>query len=134
MKEKIKSLNQIKSLLISDKPFRKDSFCKLLKEANFKMVDALFYEFIKRGIIIRVSKGQYTFADEKPIYIGVLESTIKEVRAKKATEIRNYYNRSKTQPMTQEVSNTRLTVEEAINLLKSFGYRILKPITQYEEL
>lgn len=134
MKEKIKSLNQIKSLLVLERSFRKDSFCKLLKEANFKMVDALFCEFVKRGIIIKAKKGQYTFADEKPIYIGVLDTIIKEMRAQKAAKSRNYYKRSKTQPMIQEAPKTQLTVEEAVNFLKSLGYKILKPITQYEEL
>lgn len=134
MKEKIKSLNQIKSLLVLDGSFKKDLFCKFLKEANFKMVDALFCEFVKRGIIIKAKKGQYTFADEKPIYIGILESVIKEVRAQKAAKVRNYYKRSKTQSMIQEAPKAQLTVEEAVNFLKSLGYKILKPITQYEEL
>lgn len=134
MKEKIKSLNQIKSILILEGPFKKELFCKLLKESGFKMVNELFCEFVKRGIIIKQKKGYiYTFADEKPIYIGVLESAIKKVRAQKAAEVRTYYN-SKKQSVTQEAPKAQLTVEEAVNFLKSLGYKILKPITQYEEL
>ena len=134
MKEKIKSLNQIKSILVLEGSFKKDLFCSLLKEANFKMVDALFCELVKRGIIIRAKKGQYTFADKNPIYIGVLESVIKEIRARKAADFRNYYKNHKTKLMIQEVPKVQLTVEEAVDFLKSLGYKILKPVTQYEEL
>lgn len=71
---------------------------------------------------IRVSRGQYVF-NPKPVYIERLQ-TVWDAYA-------NYGKRSSSHLDEKQL---KLDINNAIKLLKNLGYRVLKPVTQYEEV
>lgn len=66
--------------------------------------------------IIRVSFGKYSF-NPKPVFIGRLQQV--------------WSNRIQYESSTPKPS---VSVAEAIKILKDSGYKVLKPVTEYEEL
>lgn len=72
--------------------------------------------------IVRVSRGKYQVAKE-PVYIQRLQTAFDEYTH--CANPRNYVTGSHMRVPS---------IEEAIKVLKDAGYRILKPITQYEEI
>lgn len=72
--------------------------------------------------IVRVARGKYRVAKE-PVYITRLQTAFDEYT--KCANPRNYVTGS----------HMRLpSIEEAIKVLKDAGYKVLKPVTQYEEV
>lgn len=67
--------------------------------------------------IVRVSFGKYSF-NPKPVFMGRLQQV--------------WDNRKKYEPTKQ--AKPSITVVEAIKILKDSGYKVLKPVTEYEEL
>lgn len=66
--------------------------------------------------IIRVSFGKYSF-NPKPVFIGRLQQV--------------WSNKRQYESSTPKPS---VSVAEAIKILKNSGYKVLKPVTEYEEL
>lgn len=66
--------------------------------------------------IIRVSFGKYSF-NPKPVFIGRLQQV--------------WSNRRQYESSTPKPS---VSVAKAIKILKDSGYKVLKPVTEYEEL
>lgn len=71
--------------------------------------------------IIRVSRGRYAF-NPKPIHID---------RMRKVWHDYCFYGRNRPDKDSKTLS---LDISRAITLLKSQGYKVLKPVTQYEEV
>ena len=76
------------------------------------------------GLIYTTSpRGEYEFFDcGKPIFHGDILAGLDEISAKHAKSVDKYRKKE------------GLSEQQAINLLKSKGYKILKPITQFEEI
>ena len=82
-----------------------------------------FIRAISSGVnppIIRVSRGRYVF-NPKPVYIDRL----KKVWADYVTNKR---------PENEDKKVDGISIEKAIAILKTNGYKILKPITEYKEV
>lgn len=96
----------------------------LQKELGYTNHDSML-KALTSGVnppIVRVSRGKYQVSKE-PVYIKRLQTAFDEYTH--CANPRNYVTGS----------HMRLpSVEEAIKVLKDAGYRILKPITQYEEI
>ena len=141
MKEKIKKLNEIKNVYLMTGAFKKESFVNSLKEIGIKMAPSVFKEMLNQEILVKLSKNQYFFKDDKPIYIGTLEQIIKIVRKNKAAEAKKYYYKAKNDNKAEfdnvefaEIIDSDSEIRRAIALLKQNGYKIYKCITTYEEI
>lgn len=71
--------------------------------------------------IVHVTRGVYRLAKD-PVYKGRLQTAYDSVR-----EVRRVNRIDMSHP-------TELAIKEAITLLKNAGYKILKPVTEYEEV
>lgn len=78
--------------------------------------------------ILRVERGRYAF-NAKPVYKDRLQ-TAWNYYIDYATE----HNGRKVVQTEENKSYTAKDVENAIAFLKKLGYRVLKPITRYEEI
>ena len=113
----IAELNRIKKEL--NKPFTRGVLQKELKKAGIPSNPVFFACLSKYKIIKRVSRAEFVFSNNNPIYYKLLETVYIDYAnrldkyAKKYAETRA----SKTQK-----------VEEAIQLLKSMGYQIFAPV------
>lgn len=139
MKEKIKKLNEIKNVYLMTGAFKKEDFVNTLKEIGIKMAPSVFREMLNQEILVKLSKNQYFFKDDKPIYIGTLEQIIKTVRKNKAAEAKKYYKKAHCNVESNniefaEIVSNESEIRRAIALLKQNGYKIYKCITTYEEI
>lgn len=72
--------------------------------------------------VIRMERGKYCF-NPKPIHIDKMKLVWKTYGS--------YGNRK---AMKTEKANLDILIKDAITLLKNNGYKVLKPVTQYEEV
>lgn len=72
---------------------------------------------------IRISRGKYAF-NPKPVYIE---------RLQKVWDDYGYIGRNRISS-NPDKKQLELDVNRAIKLLKDLGYKVLKPVTQYEEV
>ena len=94
------------------------------KGNNFRMYAAKF------GLIHKTGKGRNTvwhFAKE-PVHISKIENVLKEYR----TYSKKFYKKS--QPTNVSYVSEEESVNKAIALLKSLGYKIQKQVITYEEV
>lgn len=94
-----------------------------LTSAQLKtIIKGLPYENLILGILkkrkIIQKKGKfYEFCSQEPVYYKVIAAELEAFKKSKKLQVRK-----------------DLTIEDMISLLKKEGYKILKPITNYEEL
>ena len=72
---------------------------------------------------IRIERGKYTF-NKEPIYIQ---------RLQKVWDDYGYIGRNRM-ASNPDKKQLELDVNRAIKMLKELGYKVLKPVTQYEEV
>lgn len=88
---------------------------------------------IGNNIIVK-SYGKYVFADyNKPVHYGQIEKLIADIRLKR----KNQYDKQKNINSLEKINTNVEPIDDTqmmIDTLKSRGYKILKPITQYEEV
>lgn len=89
--------------------FTKEEFISLLKSNNFSVQPNFFKLFLTNKIIKKLDKYYYTFIPDS-VYWKSIEQITKTYR-KQLSE-----------------KNSKLSVEDAIKLLKSNGYKIFKEI------
>lgn len=88
---------------------------------------SLFKQFaLKNGLILKEGKTRYAIYSfpSEPVYFAKLEKAISEFKTQKKA-----YNKRKAQSV--EVVDSE---SNAIELLKSLGYKIYKPVTTFEEI
>lgn len=116
-----KNLNEVTKIINEYRErtafFDKDSFMKYCKENGVPYIQLLFHALKSRNIILKnKDMKRYCFALSQPIYIGVLQSIYEEITKN--------YNKPRER---KEESNSCISIEEAISLLKENGYLIYKP-------
>ena len=79
--------------------------------------------YVKYGLIVKLDKNKYCFTKD-PIYKKKFKEDLQKIR--------NYFNESSRK--SRENNQEKITVEQAIALLKNKGYKILKPTMNYEEI
>lgn len=93
--------------------------------------------YVGHGAIICLKRNCYQFTSE-PVYWNILKTAIEEVR--------NYHNNFQRKNKKEKKDNNEkelvvlkspkpvLTEETAIAFLKNKGYKILKPVTEFQEV
>lgn len=130
-KERIPAINKFR-IAMNGKPFTKEQILTMFKENNIPANPNFWAMFRKSGIIKEVSKGQFVFASDKPIFYGDLEKVYRQYHS-----IMKKYKTKKpgTKPENEETEDTISPEEElaaieafAIDFLKEMGYKILAPV------
>lgn len=127
--ERIRAINTFR-VAMNGKTFTKEQTLTMFKENKIPSNSNFWSVFRKSGIIKEVSKGQFIFASDKPIYYGVLEKIYSQYHA-----IMKKYKSQKMVPEPEKAEDTISPEEElaaiesfAIDLLKELGYKILTPV------
>lgn len=130
-KERIPAINKFR-IDMDGKSFTKEQILTMFKENNIPANSNFWAVFRKSGIIKEVSKGQFVFASDKPVFYGDLEKVYRQYHA-----IVKKYKTQKpaTKPENEEAEDTispedELTAIEAfaVDFLKELGYKILAPV------
>lgn len=133
-KERIPAINKFR-IAMNGKPFTKEQILTMFKENNIPANSNFWAVFRKSGIIKEVSKGQFVFTSDKPVFYGDLEKVYHQYHA-----IVKKYKAQKSQkpvsePENEEAEDTISPEEElaamesfAIDFLKELGYKILAPV------
>ena len=104
------------------KEYKRDEMRKLLKtDLNYPGSDQ-FLMAITGGVnppVIKVRRGIYMF-NPKPVYKDRLQTVFSEY--------------AKTIKSETARNSKKISIEEAILVLKNAGYKVLKPVTQFEEI
>lgn len=100
--------------------FTKEEIMILLKKEGLPCSSSYFTTYSKYGIVTKVKRGEYVFP-ETPIYVGVIHTALTEVREYMLNANRNSLNRKNGEDSSKKI-------EEAINLLKSNGFSVFKPM------
>ena len=114
-KEAAKALN---SFIGSMKDSTLEQITKKMREFNIPYGKFLIRDFIKRNYLIAVGGGKYSWQNERPVYFEEIQQVFE---GKRSEQQRNAENRV-------------LNEGSAIKLLKQLGYKVLRPVTQYEEI
>ena len=101
-------------------------------KAGGKIIDPVISYLIKNNIIIKKDK-KFVFADySQPIHFAGIAQAIQENRQKQMS----YYKKDENHVL--EKINTHIEpvddTQMLIDTLKSRGYKVLKPVVQYEEI
>lgn len=120
-KAEISALNTARELYRGKELSTKEAL-EAIKEAGIK-ANTTILRFMAEGVnppLVKVKDGVYVF-NENPIHMLRLQKVYDDTYEYCRTHMK------KANPQD-------LTEENCIKFLKELGYRILKPITQYEEL
>lgn len=129
----IAALNTVKTAMqLEGKPFTKEKILTNLKNCGLPTSNEFWSAFRKSGLLQEVSRGQFMWMHQEPIFEGELA----KIKAK-CRELRNRYKQAtptaaSTLP-TQEVKNDipendpKAMTQFAIDFLKEQGYLIFAP-------
>ena len=139
----IKEFNDLKKLLIArGNSFTKKEFLNLAKTINGLPKYPSLFSCLQPEILFKVSHGNrrasepatYAFKSSDPVYYACLdraiEKCLKQTKKYKKTHYENCKNNAVI-PVV-EILDPINEIQKAIDLLKSHGYKILKP--QYTEV
>lgn len=84
----------------------------------------------KFGLIYKVGKGCNTiwYFPKEPVHISKIENVLEDYKVYK----KKFYKKS--QPVSISCVSEEESIDKAIELLKSLGYRIQKQVVTYEEI
>ena len=126
---------QINTLLITEKynhkVFKRKQIVELLRKASLRTNQAFVTKFIHKFMKPLDTKGDWVFQNEKPIYYMDIKALYEYTSNLNRVYLRNYKEKHK-QPIVKE--STVDDIQAAIDLLKSKGYKIYKPTTEYVEI
>ena len=133
-KERIPAINKFRTAM-NGNPFTKEQLLNMFKENNIPSNSTFWSIFRKSGIIKEVTKGQYVFTSNKPIFYGSLEriyrqynSLLKKYKAQKPKEENNEPNKEDIEYTVSPEEKFAVMEAFAIDFLKELGYKILVPV------
>jgi len=113
--EKARTITQRLSEVSHSEKFTSAQLKTIIKGLPY---EALIIGILKKRKIIQKKGKFYEFCSQEPVYYKVI-----------AAELEAFKKSKKPQQVRKD-----LTIEDMVSLLKKEGYKILKPITNYEEL
>lgn len=112
---------------------KKDELVEMLKKCECPYPVAVAASLVNHNLIKKES-GLYTFMTDTPIHFSLLINDLNRASKNAAKKNENYLKKVRTVPADQLVESPKLlTDEELIMYLKNKGYRILRPVTNFEE-
>lgn len=133
-KERIPAINKFHALT-NGKPFTKEQILTMFKENHIPANKSFWAVFRKSGIIKEVSKGQFVFTSNEPVFYGALEKIYNQYHALLKKYNTQKFQKPNIEPEIEVVEDTISPEEElnamkifAIDLLKELGYKILEPV------
>ena len=112
----IKDFNLIKKSL--NTPFTKAELQTQLKKVGIPANAVFFATLVKYKVLKRISRSQFIFSNNDPIYFKLLENAYKDYSGR-LNKYMDTYRENKAKK-SQEV-------QDAIQLLKNLGYEIYAP-------
>lgn len=112
--------------------FTKDEFLQILKEAKCPYSSTV-YHYLREENLISINNGLIKFTDNKPIYFGILKASLDEASRKNLEATYSTRNKKKLPENVSISSNETTQLLEAIQLLKSKGYKVLKQKIEFIE-
>ena len=104
----------------SNRSFNKEEMILLFRTNGLPCSNSYFSTFAKYGIVVKLTRGKYAFPQE-PIYVGVIQTALNDIRTYMLVANKNSLNKKNGE-------DSRGKIEEAINLLKSNGFLVFKPM------
>lgn len=139
------AINQVKVTKNSftyDRKANKDELVDMLRKCECPYPAAVAKSLVDHNLVKRDS-GIYTFMTDSPIHYTVILNDLNKASKKAVDSVTNAPSQKAKKELGQKVIGTIsevntltplvITAEMAINYLKSEGYKIYKPITQFEE-
>ena len=124
------AINQVKKYL-SD--FTISELLESLKNAHCPYYQQVPTLLIQQGIITKIGKTYY-FPNSEPVHFKRIESGMAKIAHTTITCSKKHRNEKTIVSTPQIVEKLiNLTDEQLINLLKVRGYKIMKPVTTFEE-
>lgn len=114
-----KKVNNLRTIC-SNKSFNKEEMILLFKTNGLPCSNSYFYTYSKYGIVVKSTRGKYTFPQE-PIYVGVIQTALNDIRTYMLVANKNSLNKKNGEDLKEKI-------EQAINLLKSNGFLVFKPM------
>lgn len=107
------------------KTYNPEEFKELLRKMGYATSGNLIKCMVsgENPPFIRMERGKYCF-NPNPVHIA---------RLQKVWDDYGYIGRNRINPNPDE-KQLKLDVNRAIRILKELGYKVLKPVTQYEEV
>lgn len=129
--ERNKAINKFR-IAMDGKPFTKEQILTIFKENKIPSNSTFWSVFRKSGVIKEVSKGQFVFASDKPVFYKVLE----KIYYQYSSLLKKYQTpKQSTKSKSEEAEDTISSEEElaaieafAVDFLKEMGYKILAPV------
>ena len=131
-KDHIAAINKFRIAMNGEK-FTKEQLITVFKESGIPTNKNFWAAFCKSGVLKKVSKNEYVFASDQPVFYGVLDQIYHQYN----TAMKNYRKNSrKPEPKPEQEEEQEFDPEEellameafAIDFLKGLGYEILAPV------
>ena len=116
----IKDFNELKATL-QGKPFTKNLFRNELRKIGVPCNDMFWVGFAKFRIIKRISREQFMFVDDKPVYFRLLENIYLDY----CNRLAGYISNSETRKIREE---QEAQIAAAVRFLKGLGFQIYAPV------
>jgi hypothetical protein len=136
----IADLNNIKkAMMIREGGFKYNDLRKAFTNAGLPSNNTFWTAFYNANLIKSIGGGKYKFTDTEPIYVGTIEHIHSIYKHKQQEYSKNAYEKKKEKKQSKEkMEEKQITTEElnkvldektqeAINHLKSLGFKILRP-------
>lgn len=112
-----------------------------LKKAHCPYSQFILSVLLKCNIVSKIGTNTYSFNASDPIYYKALQKEM-DYLSQRQQEYTNRSQAKKTNPTTSapeviklvtKLKSDDVLISEAIELLKTLGYKISKPVVSYEE-
>jgi len=126
-----KEMSSLNRLFVS-----KNALKVALKKNNCPYPQFVIESLIQHKLLIKVpgEVGVYQFATKDPIYYGSFEKTFSSKIDKAFVYQKKWHLKKPGKIRSQKTSKNSSLEEDAIQILKDLGYKILKPITEFKEV
>ena len=129
----IDKLNQIKTILSNDFRDRDFSYNEITKSLVKNRVEQMnFYYFIYSGCVKVIHKGEYRITPY--FYKLTIEEVYKYAQQHLKQKRKERFAKIKAGEIIVNKPTINTNEKDAILLLKNLGYKIMKPIQQFEEI
>lgn len=139
-KKAVAIINQVKIAKNSfeyNSATKKDELITMLKAASCPYPTHVVSSLVKHNLL-KKEKGTYTFMTNTPIHFGILCSDLTKASKQasgyvKKCKLKNKENKSEISSELVNQNSSTDSIDDAIALLKSKGYKVLKPVTEFFE-